>query len=215
MDVKEGFGAISKFFFNSAEYLLSNKSDALFVIDLYQTFFSRTPEQWEIDYWAGFLAQGLSRNVIFNYFVYSEEFRLYMQGIFGAGARRPEPNLVNDFYRGFLNRLPDTAGFNFYLALMRNAQCSGPQQVRDLSSQIALGFLRSAEYALRNRTDAQFVEDLYNGILRRGALPEEINYWLNFLTNHTYNREQELAFFTSSAEFKIRVQEVIDAGCMQ
>jgi hypothetical protein len=214
MDVKEGFGAISKFFFNSKEYLLSNKNNTLFVVDLYQVFFNRTPEQWEITYWAGFLEQGLGRNVLLNYFVYGEEFRLYMDGIFGAGAKRPEPNLVNDFYRGFLNRLPDTAGFNFYLGMMRNAQCSGPQQVRDLSSQIALGFLVGAEYALRGRTDAQFVEDLYNGILRRGALPSEINYWLNFLTNHTYNRQQELAFFTSSDEFQLRIQEVINAGCL-
>jgi hypothetical protein len=83
-----------------------------------------------------------------------------------------------------------------------------------LSSQIALGFLRSAEYTLRNRTNAQFVEDLYNGILRRGAVPEEINYWVNFLDKGTYSREQELAFFTSSEEFQLRVQEVIEAGCL-
>jgi hypothetical protein len=121
---------------------------------------------------------------------------------------------VNDFYRGLLNRLPDTAGFNSYLALMRTAQCSGPQQVRDLSGQVALGFLGSAEYTLCKRTNAQFVEDLYNGILRRGAVPEEINYWVNFLDSGTYNREQELAFFTSSDEFQLRVQEVIEAGCL-
>jgi hypothetical protein len=160
------------------------------------------------------LTQGLGRNVMLNCFAYSAEFSLYMDGIFGAGAKRPEPNLVNDFYRGFLNRLPDTTGFNSYLALMRAAQCSGPQQVRDLSSQIALGFLRSAEYKSRKRTNAQFVEDLYNGILRRGAVPEEINYWVNFLDSGTYSREQELAFFTGSDEFQLKVQEVIEAGCL-
>jgi hypothetical protein len=137
-----------------------------------------------------------------------------MDRIFGAGATRPEPNLVNDFYRGLLSRLPETAGFNSYLALMRTAQCSGTQQFRDLSSQIALGFLRSPEYTLRNRTNAQFVEDLYNGILRRGAMADEINYWVNFLNSGTYNREQELNFFATSAEFQLRVQQVIEAGCL-
>jgi hypothetical protein len=58
------------------------------------------------------------------------------------------------------------------------------------------------------------VEDLYNGILRRGAVLDEINYWVNFLNSGTYNREQELAFFTTSAEFQLRVQEVIEAGCL-
>jgi hypothetical protein len=83
-----------------------------------------------------------------------------------------------------------------------------------LSSQIALGFLRSPEYKLRNRTNTQFVEDLYTGILRRGAVPEEINYWVNILNSGTYNREQELVLFTSSDEFQLKVQEVIEAGCL-
>jgi hypothetical protein len=214
MDVKEGFIAVGKFFFNSNEYLLKYKTDAAFVVDLYQAFLNRTPGQSEVAYWAGYLAQGLSRNVILNCFAYAAEFRQYMDRIFGAGATRPEPNLVNDLYRGLLSRLPDTAGFNSYLALMRTAQCSGPQQVRDVSSQIALGFLRSAEYKLRNRTNAQFVEDLYTGILRRGAVPEEISYWVNFLDRGTYTREQELDYFTSSAEFQLRVQEVIEARCL-
>jgi hypothetical protein len=214
MDVKEGFIAVGKFFFNSNEYLLKQKTNAAFVIDLYQAFLNRNPGQSEVDYWAGYLTQGLSRNIILNCFAYCAEFSLYMDGIFGAGAKRPEPNLVNDFYRGLLNRLPETAGFNSYLALMRTAQCSGPQQVRDLSSQIALGFLRSPEYTLRNRTNAQFVEDLYNGILRRGAMADEINYWVNFLNSGTYNREQELNFFATSAEFQLRVQQVIEAGCL-
>jgi hypothetical protein len=214
IDVKEGFIALGKFFFNSNEYLAKRKTNTAFVTDLYQAFLKRTPVQSEVEYWVGYLTQGLSRSVLLNSFVYSADFSLYMDGIFGVGVKRPEPNLVNDFYRGLLNRLPETAGFNSYLALMRTAQCSGPQQVRDLSSQTALGFLRSAEYTFRNRTNAQFVEDLYNGILRRGAVPEEINYWVNFLNSGTYNREQELAFFTSSDEFQLRVQEVIEAGCL-
>jgi hypothetical protein len=135
-----------------------------------------------------------------------------MEGLFGAGMTRPENNLINDFYRGFLNRLPDTGGYNGYLGLMRTAQCTGAQAVRDLSHQIALGFIESAEYALRGRTDSQFVEDLYDGILRRGALPSEVSYWVTFLGTGT--RAEALQYFTDSPEFQIRVQAVIDAGCL-
>jgi hypothetical protein len=214
IDVKEGFIALGKFFFNSDEYLVKRKTNTAFVVDLYQAFLNRTPGLSEVKYWVGYLTQGLSRGLTLNCFTHTAEFNQYMDGIFGAGTKRPEPNLVNDFYRGFLNRLPDTVGFNSYLALMRTAQCSGAQQVRDLSSQIALGFLRSPEYKLRNRTNTQFVEDLYTGILRRGAVPEEINYWVNILNSGTYNREQELVLFTSSDEFQLKVQEVIEAGCL-
>ena len=214
VDVKEGFIALAKFFFNSDEYLLRNKTDAEYVADLYETFLNRTPSGDEIDYWSGFLQQGLVRNVILNYFAYSEEFRLFMEGLFGPGSSRAECDLVNDFYRGILNRLPDTGGFNAYLAMMRNAQCSGAEEVRDLSHTIALGFVSSQEYAQRNRTNKEYVEDLYNGILRRGASVEEFGYWVGFLDAGTYTREELLTFFTSSAEFQLCVQGVIDVGCL-
>jgi len=59
------------------------------------------------------------------------------------------------------------------------------------------------------------VEDLYNGILRRGADPGGFAFWLNLLNSETYNREQVLEFLVNSQEFQSRVQEVIDAGCFQ
>jgi hypothetical protein len=212
IDIKEGFIAAGKSFFNSAEYLLMAKTNAAYVTDLYETFLQRVPAQAEIDYWVGYLTTGMSRNIALNYFVYSPEFNAYMTGIFGVSAARPENNLVNDFYRGILNRLPDTVGFNGYLGLMRTAQCTGAQQVRDLSNQIALGFIQSAEYGLRARTNSQYVEDLYDAILRRGALPAEVSYWVTFLNAAT--REETLPFFTGSPEFQTRVQTVIDAGCL-
>jgi hypothetical protein len=95
---------------------------------------------------------------------------------------------------------------------MRTAQCTGAQQVRDLSHQIALGFIQSAEYVLRARTNSQYVEDLYDAILRRGALPAEVSAW-EALLNAGVTRVQVLQGFTDSPEFQIRVTEVIDAGC--
>jgi hypothetical protein len=94
---------------------------------------------------------------------------------------------------------------------MRNAQCQGAQQVTNATTQLALEFLRSQEYVSANRNNAGFVEDLYNGILRRGAAPSEVAYWVNLLS--TYDREEVLQSFVYSPEFQTRVQEVIDAGC--
>ncbi len=68
-----------------------------------------------------------------------------------------------------MSRFPDDAGFNSYLTQMRTAQCTGADAVKNLSYQIALSFVQSAEYAARNRNNTEYVEDLYNGILRRGA----------------------------------------------
>lgn len=212
IDVKEGFQALARLFFNCEEYRLLRNNDAQFVIDLYQTFLQRSPDPSERNYWVDYLTQGLTRDMLITQFAYSEEFDLYMKGIFGNGTVRPENNLVNDFYRGFLSRLPDTGGYSCWLALMRNAQCGGTQAVRDMTYQIALGFLSSAEYALRSRNNQDYVEDLYNGILRRSADPAGFTDWVTAL--NTMTREQVLQAFTNSAEFQFKVQEVIDAGCM-
>ena len=171
IDVKEGFQSLAKFFFNSEEYGLQNKTDEQFVTDLYQTFLNRAPDPGGFNFWMDYLAQGLTRNMLISQFAYSDEFKLYIEGLFGSEAMRPENNLVNDLYRGFLNRFPETGGFNGWVALMRGAQCTGQQAVRDLSYQIALGFVQCPEYGLRNRNNSEYVEDLYNGILRRGADP--------------------------------------------
>jgi hypothetical protein len=59
-----------------------------------------------------------------------------------------------------------------------------------------------------------YVADLYDAILRRGALPWEITYGLDILNAATMTREQVLQFFTNSQEFQGRVTAVIDAHCL-
>jgi len=214
IDVKEGFIALGKLFLNSTEYLNMGTTNNQYVVDLYETFLGRTPLQGEADYWAGELSGGLTRNILMNYFIFSAEFKTYMDGIFGNTAVRPEYNLVNDLYRGFLSRLPDNGGFNYWLAQMQTAQCGGdPQAIRDLTSQIALNFLNSQEYANRNTSNSECIEDYYNGILRRGAELAGYLSWLGELDGGTYTRAEMLQLFVDSAEFQARVQQVIDAGC--
>jgi hypothetical protein len=214
IDIKEGFIAVGKSFFNSAEYLARARTDAQYVTDLYQSFLNRTPDQTEIDFWVGYLTGGSSRNIVLNFFVFSPEFQAYMAGTLGATASRPENNLVNDFYRGILSRLPDTTGFNYWLGRMRQAQCTSGTQVRLISNQIVLGFIQSAEYAAKARTNAGYVEDLYDAIMRRSADPTEVNYWVGVLDGGTMSREQVLQFFVNAPEFQSRVTAVTNAGCL-
>lgn len=121
--------------------------------------------------------------------------------------------MVNDFYRGILGRLPDDGGFNAWLQQMRLAQCSGAQAVKDLSYQISLLFVQSQEYTNRNRNNTQYIEDLYNAILRRGGDCAGFQAWITVL-NGGMPREQVLQFFTNSTEFQTRVDAVIAAGCL-
>ncbi len=214
IDIKEGFIALAQNFFNSSEYLGFGTTDTQYITDLYETFLNRTPSQAEIDSWLLSMSQGLTRDGVLLSFAYSTEFRLYMESLFGASVTRPENNLVNDFYRGFLARLPESAGFAFHVANMGAAQCAGAEAVRSEAYNIALAFSQSVEYTNRNRTNGQFVNDLYNAILRRG--PDAAGYtgWVTLLDNATMTRDEMLAAFTNSTEFQTRVTQVINAGCI-
>ncbi|UCF93884.1 MAG: DUF4214 domain-containing protein, partial [Desulfobacterales bacterium] len=215
IDVKEGFRALGKFFFNSAEYLSQAQPDSAYVTDLYATFLGRAPEPAGAAFWTDLLSQGLGRNLLLNFFVFSEEFELVMQTDLQSTGARAENNLVNDLYRGFLNRLPEDTGFHAWRDLMRTAQCTAAQTVRENALQQAQAFVQSAEYAARNRDNSEFVEDLYNGILRRGAQPDEVDFWVSLLDNGALARDDLIREFANSEEFQLRVQAVIDAGCVQ
>jgi hypothetical protein len=215
VDASEGFISLAKVFFNSPEYAARNRSANNFVRDLYGAFLNRVPAQSEVAYWTNLLGQGLSRNMAVGQFAISEEFRLFMEGVFGPDTSRPENTLINDLYRGILGRLPDSAGFVNWLSRLRSAQCAGPQRVIDIAAQMALEFIRSAEYSLRNRDNRGFVEDLYDAILRRGATPSEVGHWATYLDSGQYSREQILQQFVASPEFRTIIDNVIRAGCLR
>jgi hypothetical protein len=210
--VGEGFQAEARFFFNTGEYTNKNKTNAQFVTDLYQAFLQREPDQGGLNYHVGRLSC-LSRDMLITDFAYTPEFQQYMTNIFGPDTTRPENNLVNDFYRGLLNRFPDNDGFNYWRQQMRQAQCTSAAAVQQLSYTIALDFMQSPEYAARNRNNTQYVEDLYNGILRRAGDCDGFTFWINELNNGA-SRASVLESFTESPEFQTRVQAVIDAGCL-
>jgi len=170
LNVNEVWFAMAGSFFASAEYLAFGRDNAGFVTDLYNTFFNRPPDGAGLAYWTGELAGGLPREVALVAFMFSAEFVNFTQSIFGATAVRAEIDAVTDFFRGLLGRLPDDGGFGFWVGQFRTAQCAGGAavnaQVESISSQYAL----SQEYANRARSNAQYVGDLYNAFLRRGAV---------------------------------------------
>jgi hypothetical protein len=147
-------------------------------------------------------------------FAYSHEFGNFLKSIFGLDTSRPENNLVNDFYRGILGRFPDSSGYNAWLGVMRNAQCTGGQQVRNLSEQVTSFFTNSAEYAQRSRSNSQYVEDMYDAILRRGPDASGFAAWVNTLDTGQLTRNGLLDLFVNSGEFQGRVQQVINTVCV-
>lgn len=230
-DIKEVFRVIADKFFNSPEYQNSSKTVDQFVADLYRTFFNRAPDPGGFAYWKEQLLC-LPRDVVMYHFLFSPEFNEYMRGLFGAASVRAEIDMVCDFYRGLLGRLPDDNGFCYWLGQFRLAQCRGAEAVRTAADAISKLFIESREYEERLRNREQYIQDLYYAFLRRGADLGGFCHWLCRLHDQfgtelgggrnccycltvwdPWTSDQVRQAFVAAAEFQERVGNVIEGGC--
>ena len=212
-NVNEVWYAMAQTFYFSAEYTSFNRTNTGFVTDLYVTFYNRQPDSGGLNYWVGNLSSGMPREVVLAEFMFSTEFGNFAQAIFGNPSVRAELNMVSDFYRGILSRLPDDSGFNFWIQRFRIAQCQGQAAVLSEVEAISSAFALSAEYAARARSNPQYVGDLYNAFLRRGGDLAGVQYWINQIAAGARTREQVRVEFKNSAEFQVRTNAVVNAGC--
>jgi hypothetical protein len=213
-NVNETWFAMAMSFFGSTEYAGFARNDAGYLTDIYNTFFNRAPDADGFNFWMGQLAGGMPREAVLVQFLFSPEFANFTHAIFGAAAVRPEMDMTMDMYRGILERLPDSDGFGFFLGQFRAAQCSGADAVRAEANTVSQQFFTSPEYANLERSNAQYMSDIYNAIMRRGADLDGIRFWIGQLDSGALAREQVRAQFVQSPEFNNRVTNVIDAGCV-
>ena len=201
-------------FYGSPEYLAFNRDDDGYVTDLYGTFFNRAPDAGGFSDWKAQLAAGMPREVVLASFMFSAEFSSFTQAIFGTTSTRREVDTVVDFYRGLLSRLPDDGGFASWVGQFRAAQCAGATAVYNTVESISSGFANSGEYASRNRTNAQYVGDLYNAFLRRGGDLGGVQFWINELATGNRTRNKVRQDFIASPEFTSRANAIIAEGCV-
>ncbi len=214
-NVNEAWFAMAMGFYNSAEYLAFGRNATEYVRDLYNTFFNRVADDEGLAYWTGQVAAGMPREVVLVSYMFSAEFAGFAQGIFGNTAARAEVDTVVDFYRGLLARLPDSGGFNFWVAQFRTAQCQGASAVYEKVEAISSAYAGSPEYSARNRSNAEYVGDLYNAFLRRGGDLEGVKFWIGQLDSGAQTRDQLRKTFIGSAEFNARVNAIVAQGCLQ
>lgn len=216
VNINEVWYAMAMYYYFSPEYQGFNRDSTGFVTDLYNTFFNRSPDSGGLNYWVGQIGQGMPREVVLAGFMFSYEFVTFTQGIFGNTAARPEVDTVMDFYRGLLARLPESTGLDAFVANFRAAQCNANPGTAVYSEVdgISKFFLSTSEYLNKNRTNGQYVGDLYNAFLRRGGDLGGVLYWIDQLATSQRTREKVREAFFTSSEFASRVQSVIGAGCL-
>ena len=125
--------------------------------------------------------------------------------VYGCTQRKPDPmpslpspaKSVGDFvtrcYEVALGRNPDTTGYNNYLNnLTAGKACGG---------QVAHNFIFSQEYINKNKSNTEFVNDLYQMFFGRGRGSGEGQSWINELDAGVKDREQVFNGFVNSQEF--------------
>ena len=95
-------------------------------------------------------------------------------------------------YKIALKRNPDEGGFKFW-----KEQIEGKKQI---GSTLVYEFVFSKEYLSFNKSNEDFVEDLYEMFLGRKAEPDGFSYWVDLLNKGT-SREEVFEGFANSDEF--------------
>jgi uncharacterized delta-60 repeat protein len=210
----EAWYGMASEFFAGTEYAAFNRSDTEFLRDLYRTFFGRDMDEAGRAYWSGQMGSGLPRDAVLVNFMLSAEFRDFLTLVYGFNqVSSPSAQTVLDFYRGILARIPDLLGYNHWLAQFRGAICFGASATESAAEAISSAFVVSPEYAGRNRTNGQFVSDMYNAFMRRGGDLEGLRFWVGQLDSGTRTRDEVRRQFTASPEFTARVSAMVAQGC--
>lgn len=107
---------------------------------------------------------------------------------------------VKNLYYNALSRDPSAGELQQKMdELAQSGAQGGESQLLAKARQIARGLFESGEYVQRNRTDAQYVTDLYNSYLQRGPDQGGLNFWIS--NTQSNGRGATLNAFEVSTEF--------------
>ncbi|SFP88252.1 protein of unknown function [Butyrivibrio proteoclasticus] len=193
---------IAQGFIESTEFVNRNLSNEQYLDVLYHTFFDRDPDEGGYQSWLAQLNNGTSRRFVLAGFVNSEEFTNLCnkfgitRGTLDAGSQQTNAQVrafVERMYVKALGRHGEEDGINSWTQRI----VSGEWQAAEVAK---AGFFNSQEYVLKNRTNDEFVEDLYQALFDRPSDEAGKADWLSKLANGA-SREDVMNGFGGSQEF--------------
>ena len=195
-------------FIESTEFTNKNLSNEDYLTVLYHTFFDRDPDEGGFGSWLSQLNSGASRRHVLAGFVNSQEFTnlcdrygIYRGTLEDDGQRAGDQNtnaqvraFVERMYVKALGRQGEEDGINSWTQRI----VSGEWAAADVAK---AGFFNSQEYATKNRSNEEFVEDLYQALFDRASDEDGKADWLTRLDNGA-SREDVMNGFGGSQEFR-------------
>jgi len=177
-------------FIFSPEFQNKSVTNEQYVELMYNCFFGRASDSEGKAHWLNQMNTGMTKTQLYAGFTNSQEFDNLctsyniMRGQFNLTSpdsgyflntanRAQIEAFVTRLYSVCLNRDPDTDGLNHWIDILANNEISG--------TEAAYGFFFSPEYKNKNRSDSDFLDDLYNCFLGRAADADGKNFWMTQL----------------------------------
>lgn len=185
-------------FFDSPEYVGKKRNNTDYARDLYAAVLGRNPDSGGHSFWVQKMDHGMSRAEVLQRFYESEEYQRLVNSCSGSQGGSytlrcaDDKEFVTSLYRSILKREPDRDGRNHWVNSLRG----------DMNrEQVITSFFNSTEYQAFGRSNRDYVQDLYNGVLGREPDSQGHAYWIGALDGGK-SREQVLWGFIGSPEYK-------------
>jgi RHS repeat-associated protein len=191
---------IARTLFDSAEYASRNRTDGEFVNDLYWTYCRRGPDPGGYQAWLNTVPV-YGRAATRDGFAQNGEFTGIANRVYGLSSGEDERTqmYINTVY-GALQRGPTSAEMTAGVNRLNAATEQGRDQVVATARAIGSEVFNSQEYANLNKSDRDFVYDLYWVFLNRAPDQGGWDAWTNSVP--TYGRPSIVSGFTSGGEFQ-------------
>lgn len=178
-------------FIFSPEFQNKSVTNEQYVELMYNCFFGRASDSAGKAHWLNAMNnEGMTRTQLYAGFTNSQEFDNLCAsynimrgqfnltspdgGFFSNTANKAQIEaFVTRLYSVCLGRNPDTDGLNDWTNRLANREISG--------TEAAYGFFFSTEYRNKNRSNSDFLDDLYNCFLGRTADTDGKNLWMTQL----------------------------------
>ncbi len=117
---------------------------------------------------------------------------------------------VRDFHQLTLARQPDASEQAYWNDLLRSAHAQGQDSLVLAAQELGRTLFESTMYAERNRSNQEYVYDLYRAYLQRGPEPAGWDYWTSAVASQ--GRESVRNGFAYSSEFGTVVSRLVPNG---
>lgn len=106
---------------------------------------------------------------------------------------------IRNYYQNGLNRQPNGTELSTWLSTLQTAYAQGQSQFLTAMQNLGNAIFSSQEYINRNRTNSEYVYDLYKTYLVREPDPDGWSFWTAIVVSH--GRDHVRNGFSWSAEF--------------